>query len=407
MVDQNNERSAGSALEEYIKSIPKIMYGALFSKDRSEEYSVEAERAVLNAYQKAIGLDIHLSADFDHYLKKRNDTFAHLPAEIQAQLKDTAIIEKTKKEFTDIDKLIAQIGKDYKPDDLRDVMHEQKAKAIAAIQEQQKQDLTKLESLNDSETIETLKKHQEQELKQFQETINNNINYMHRAAAAGSARIFLLSKLLHGDDKKLQAEVMELIRMAHPEKYAPGKTAIVSISEKITEMQGVNPNDIKFINALCGTKFNQTPSGGYTTNIPCAFWCSSFHAKANFKAIALTIRGCGYQSITMFANHSDEQYARQLGRAAYIASREIGFPASKIAIEVNGKTTSASDLFSQEELQNIEDIAQKNDNIRGSVAPTSTIDVLKTALKTITTPNNSNAETVNNQNNITTTNISR
>jgi|GEM_PF-6449594 len=198
-----------------------------------------------------------------------------------------------------------------------------------------------------TDMIESLKKSQQKELAQFENSVKKSIIEIHKE----QDRVTFLAAL-YESSSEMRAEIDRLAA-----ENSKGKDSNVAVeynsAEGLATFKGIKVEDLKIIKAITsGRDITKIPPGTFSMKLPNRWWAPLYSGgytkgmKADLMTMAMAVKASGYSSITMSVSHKkDKDHAVELGRAAYAACRESGFPIEEIVIKVNGKVMSRDELF--------------------------------------------------------------
>jgi hypothetical protein len=248
--------------------------------------------------------------------------------------------------------------------------------------------------------IADLTKFKDAEIKKFAKLMDENINEIEKSIGNKLDRYALLHNRLKNEEGFLRKGESKLFSFLDSKQYITKKIRELAVKNKKKQPTSVgNQESDEFdgfelenldgkIHSVVGRKitFNKDAAGKITQcniELDSFFRINSWGTRRNLESLAQTMKASGAESIIMNINYTaDPKHADELGRKAYEACLQAGYPQDKITIRVNGKdklktekdakgkiTNQITELFNNEQqrFQNANSdavkIAQKNENM--------------------------------------------
>lgn len=205
------------------------------------------------------------------------------------------------------------------------------------------------------ESIETLKKSHENQIKAVENTFNSSVTKLSQDAQKERDRITLFA-MLDKNNKNMKKIFDELaLKIAENNgtcSISIGKGSITDSSERF---KGISLKDIsERLETATGKKIHyDNASGSISMQMPNRYFSPLYYRggrnrlQADLMTMAQFVKAEGNNAIIMSLTHSDKEHGMLLAREAYTACRNAGFDTSNISINLNGEKIDVNKLFEQ------------------------------------------------------------
>jgi hypothetical protein len=206
-----------------------------------------------------------------------------------------------------------------------------------------------------TDTLDSLKKSQKDELNKFSKTLETDIVKLHQDAQNERDRIFFFGQLYKN---KANKEMIDRLAARHGAQE-PVSMALTEDGNAI--FKGLTVPELKQIQTNSKNTITMGDDGTFSMSLSWFNFLPGYEgsAKADFINLAESIRACGHTQITMTVDYPlDPERAMELGRLQYEAAVKAGFdpnqktdpkdPKAKISnikIIVNGEEKTPDKLF--------------------------------------------------------------